>query len=74
MVNFNKIRLHEYTFFIYMIHYVVIRIISYPLPTEVTLIPILLRPFTVVILCFIIAYITKKILPYPIWGILNGNR
>lgn len=74
IIQFKSIKLHEYTFFVYMIHYVIIRIISYPLPSEATIISILFRPFAAILLCFFIAYITKKILPRSIWETLNGNR
>lgn len=74
LIQLQNIKLHEYTFFVYMIHYAIIRIISYPLPSEATLISILLRPVITILFCFFIAYITKKILPSSIWETLNGNR
>ena len=74
ILKLNKIRIHEYTFFVFMIHYVVIRIVSYIFPHEITIFLPFLRPCIILFICFIIAWCLKFVLNNKLWKLLNGSR
>lgn len=74
ILKLNKIRIHEYTFFVFMIHYVVIRIVSYIFPHEITIFLAFLRPCIILFICFIIAWCLKFVLNNKLWKLLNGSR
>ena len=74
ILQLNKIRIHEYTFFVFMIHYVVIRIVSYIFPHEITIFLAFLRPCIILFICFIIAWCLKFVLNNKLWKLLNGSR
>lgn len=60
------------TFF--FIYYVVIRIVSYIFPHEITIFLAFLRPCIILFICFIIAWCLKFVLNNKLWKLLNGSR